>query len=115
MGRDTLANFTHACVCVAGPKEKSKSQLSALQQECTLLKSQIVESPEALKQTIQDMTLQVHTERDQVTGFEKKARDLQVKIDALTQLEQVRKAPWEVARRICDAVFPTRISSGVLN
>ncbi|KAJ3092285.1 kinetochore-associated Ndc80 complex subunit nuf2 [Quaeritorhiza haematococci] len=57
-------------------------------QDCNRLKSRIVHSPEKLKQALQDMSNTLSNEKTNVASLEKKARELQSKMDAMTAVEQ---------------------------
>lgn len=61
--------------------------LSNVKQECNKIKSRIVHSPEKLKQIISEMNTSIQSERSNLAQLEKKSRELQMKLDALTQIE----------------------------
>lgn len=62
--------------------------LSALRQENNKLQSRIVHSPERLMQIIAEMNASIGTERGNLAQLERKSRELQMKLDALTQIDQ---------------------------
>lgn len=64
-----------------------KDNLMSIRQTSTKLASQIVENPEKLKQSLLDLDTQLTTEREIVAASEKNSRDLQLKIDSLSQVE----------------------------
>lgn len=59
-----------------------------MKQECNKIKSRIVHSPEKLMQIIAEMNASIQSERGNLAQLEKKSRELQMKLDALTQIEQ---------------------------
>ena len=61
--------------------------LAELRQTGAKLSSQIVESPEKLKQTLLDLETNMTAESDAVQVLEKNSRDLQLKIDSFSQVE----------------------------
>jgi len=67
--------------------------LNELRQASAKLSSQIVESPEKLKQNLLDLETGVTTENEAVQALEKNSRDLQLKIDSFTQVEAVCVSP----------------------
>lgn len=58
-----------------------------MKQECNKIKSRIVHSPEKLMQIIAEMNASIQSERVNLAQLEKKSRELQMKLDALTQIE----------------------------
>jgi len=62
--------------------------LAGLQADNAKLSSQIIESPDRLKHTMQDMNAGLRKEQEAVLGYEKKLREISAKIDALSQVEQ---------------------------
>lgn len=58
-----------------------------MKQECNKLKSRIIHSPEKLMQIISEMNASIQSERSNLAQLEKKSRELQMKLDALTQIE----------------------------
>lgn len=58
-----------------------------MKQECNKIKSRIVHSPEKLMQIIAEMNASIQSERGNLAQLEKKSRELQMKLDALTQIE----------------------------
>lgn len=58
-----------------------------MKQECNKIKSRIVHSPEKLMQIITEMNASIQSERTNLAQLEKKSRELQMKLDALTQIE----------------------------
>lgn len=62
--------------------------LGNVKQECNKLKSRIVHSPEKLLQIISEMNAGITNEKNNVTQLERKSRELQMKLEALAQLEQ---------------------------
>jgi len=70
-------------------QDNANKHLAKVKAACADLKSKIVENPEKLKVTIQEMDQQLQAEREAVQGTDKKSRELQAKIDGLVQLEQV--------------------------
>ena len=48
----------------------------------------MIESPDRLKQTMQELNGSLRKEQEAAQGFEKKLRDISVKVDALAQVEQ---------------------------
>lgn len=62
--------------------------LSNVKQECNKLKSRIVHSPDKLMQIIAEMNASINSEKVNLSQLEKKSRELQMKLDALTQVEQ---------------------------
>ena len=58
-----------------------------MKQECNKIKSRIVHSPEKLMQIIAEMNTSIQSERVNLAQLEKKSRELQMKLDALTQIE----------------------------
>jgi predicted nucleic acid-binding Zn-ribbon protein len=62
--------------------------LMNLKQEVQKLKSRIVYSPEKLVQLIQEMKANLVIEKTAVVNLEKKSRDLQMKIENFTIVEQ---------------------------
>lgn len=61
--------------------------LSNVKQECNKIKSRIVHSPEKLMQIIFEMNASIQSERANLAQLERKSRELQMKLDALTQIE----------------------------
>ncbi|KAJ3016259.1 kinetochore-associated Ndc80 complex subunit nuf2 [Thoreauomyces humboldtii] len=68
----------------------SKTQMTILdlKQNCVRLKSRIVQSPEKLKASISDMNSNLQSDKATVASTEKRARELQVKIDMMSAVEQ---------------------------
>jgi kinetochore protein Nuf2 len=62
--------------------------LGNVKQECNKLKSRIVHSPEKLLQIIAEMNASITSEKSNVSQLEKRSRELQMKLEALAQLEQ---------------------------
>jgi len=75
-------------VCFCPFQTALKSELAGLQADNAKLSSQIIESPDRLKQTMQDMNAGLRKEQEAVLGYEKKLREISAKIDALSQIEQ---------------------------
>ena len=63
-------------------------QISSTKQEITRLKGRIVPNPEKLKQMISDMTTALQNEKNNLVVLEKKARELQAKLDMFGSIEQ---------------------------
>ena len=62
--------------------------MASLQADNAKLASQVIESPDKLKQTMQELNGGLRKEQDAAQAFEKKLRDISVKVDALAQVEQ---------------------------
>ncbi|KAI9019812.1 Nuf2 family-domain-containing protein [Hyaloraphidium curvatum] len=63
-------------------------QITSTKQEIVRLKSRIVPNPEKLKQSIVDMGTALQTEKNNLVALEKKARELQAKLDMFGSIEQ---------------------------
>lgn len=61
--------------------------LMNIKQECTKLKSRIVHSPEKLMSIIAELNSNISCERSNLSGLEKKSREVQVKLDSLLSIE----------------------------
>lgn len=57
-------------------------------QDCTRLRSRIVQSPEKLQQAISDMTQSVQSEKTSLSNIERRIRDLQSKLDLMQNVDQ---------------------------
>ncbi|TPX61932.1 hypothetical protein PhCBS80983_g00851 [Powellomyces hirtus] len=68
----------------------SKTQMTImnLKQDCVRLRSRIVQSPEKLKASISEMNSTLNSDKTAVALTEKRARELQAKIDMMSSVEQ---------------------------
>ncbi|KAJ1557965.1 kinetochore-associated Ndc80 complex subunit nuf2, partial [Cladochytrium tenue] len=57
-------------------------------QDCARLRSRVVQSPEKLQQAIADMTQSVQGDKAALAAIERRARDLQVKLDLMGNIDQ---------------------------
>ncbi|TPX33898.1 hypothetical protein SmJEL517_g03319 [Synchytrium microbalum] len=62
--------------------------IANVKQECVRLRSRIVVSPDKLKQALVDMNASLVAEKSNVQALEKKARDIQARIDVMHLVEQ---------------------------
>lgn len=62
--------------------------LGNIKQECNKLKSRIVHSPDKLLQIIAEMNASITNEKSNIAQLERRSRELQMKLEALAQLEQ---------------------------
>ncbi|KAJ3158960.1 kinetochore-associated Ndc80 complex subunit nuf2 [Geranomyces michiganensis] len=76
-------------------QKKEKAELSEslmsimnLKQDCVRIKSRIVHSPEKLKASIAEMSDSLTSDKAAVVQTEKRARELQAKIDMMSSIEQ---------------------------
>ncbi|KAJ3195182.1 kinetochore-associated Ndc80 complex subunit nuf2 [Irineochytrium annulatum] len=61
--------------------------LAQCKQDCTRIRSRIVQSPEKLQQAISDMNQSVHSEKQNIAAVDKRARDLHLKIQMFTAID----------------------------
>ncbi|TPX67273.1 hypothetical protein SpCBS45565_g03982 [Spizellomyces sp. 'palustris'] len=67
---------------------KTQMTIMNLKQDCIRLKSRIVQSPEKLKASISEMNNSLQSDKATIGATEKKARELQNKIDMMSLVEQ---------------------------
>jgi hypothetical protein len=66
--------------------------VSQCQQDITRLQSRIVKNPEELKQLLLDMAASLQQLKQTVMSNERASRDLQIKLENLNLVEQVRSS-----------------------
>ncbi|KAI8588324.1 kinetochore-associated Ndc80 complex subunit nuf2 [Geranomyces variabilis] len=67
---------------------KTQMTIMNLKQDCARIKSRIVQSPEKLKASIAEMSDSLTSDKAAVMATEKRARELQAKIDMMSSIEQ---------------------------
>lgn len=87
--KDTIADLTQKLVHFnINLKSNNEFLINNLKQDCQRLKSRIVSNPEALKQAINEMNQSLKEDKQTAAISERKAQQLQNKIDMLRQVEQ---------------------------
>jgi chromosome segregation ATPase len=64
-----------------------RATAAGLQADAAKLASQVIASPDALKQTLQQLQTNLRRETEAAQGLEHKSRDLAVRVEALAALE----------------------------
>eukprot|EP00741_Cyanophora_paradoxa_P003448 tig00000704_g3349.t1 len=83
-----LKTLKQATAELAEKISNSKFAIVNTKQETSKMRSQIVQSPQRFKKTLEDMTNTLDSERTATAEADKRARDLQARLEALAKIEK---------------------------